>query len=78
MVTDPAWRTKPSSYLVTAENRMIPLSAQHSMAERINATLSQAATRHRGGPSERSDSTRKSRIATGSATRTLSVVDRNG
>jgi pimeloyl-ACP methyl ester carboxylesterase len=46
VITDPAWRSKPSSYLVTAEDRMIPPSAQHSMAERINATRSEIAASH--------------------------------
>jgi pimeloyl-ACP methyl ester carboxylesterase len=34
-VTDPAWRSKPSWYLVTTEDRMIPPPAQRMMAERI-------------------------------------------
>ena len=45
-VTDPAWRAKPSWYLVTSQDRMIPPPAQHTMAERIGATVSQIAASH--------------------------------
>ena len=45
-VTDPAWRTKPSWYLITSEDRMIPPPAQHTMAERIGATVSEVAASH--------------------------------
>jgi pimeloyl-ACP methyl ester carboxylesterase len=45
-VTDPGWRTKPSWYLVATEDRMIPPPAQHTMAERIGATLSEVAASH--------------------------------
>ena len=45
-VTDAAWRTKPSWYLVTTEDRMIPPSAQHTMASRIGASVSEAAASH--------------------------------
>src|SRR5262249_6381203 len=45
-ITDPAWRTKPSWYLVTTEDRMIPPPAQHTMAERIGATVSEVAASH--------------------------------
>jgi pimeloyl-ACP methyl ester carboxylesterase len=45
-ITDPAWRTKPSWYLVTSEDRMIPPPAQHSMAKRIGATVSEVAASH--------------------------------
>src|ERR1700722_16862634 len=33
-VSEPAWRSKPSWYLVSTEDRMIPPPAQHAMAER--------------------------------------------
>jgi pimeloyl-ACP methyl ester carboxylesterase len=46
VITDPAWRSRPSWYLVTASDRMIPPSAQHSMAGRIGATLSEVAASH--------------------------------
>jgi pimeloyl-ACP methyl ester carboxylesterase len=38
-VSQPAWRFKPSWYLVAGDDRMIPPPAQRSMAERINATV---------------------------------------
>ena len=36
-VTEPAWRHKPSWYLIATEDRMIPPSAQRMMAERAGA-----------------------------------------
>ncbi|GAA3467374.1 alpha/beta hydrolase [Nonomuraea roseola] len=38
-VTEPAWRSKPSWYLVATEDRMIPPPAQRAMAERAGATV---------------------------------------
>ena len=38
-VTDPAWRSKPSWYLVTADDRMIPPAAQRAMAKRAGSTV---------------------------------------
>ena len=45
-ITEASWRTKPSWYLVTTEDRMIPPPAQHTMAARIGATVSEAAASH--------------------------------
>jgi len=45
-VTDPAWRAKPSWYLVTSEDRMIPPPAQRTMAGRIGATVTEVAASH--------------------------------
>jgi pimeloyl-ACP methyl ester carboxylesterase len=45
-VSDPAWRSKPSWYLVATEDRMIPPAAQHAMAERAGATVSEARGSH--------------------------------
>jgi pimeloyl-ACP methyl ester carboxylesterase len=45
-ITDPAWRTKPSWYLVASDDRMIPPSAQHAMAERAGATVAEVAGSH--------------------------------
>ncbi|HEY2564935.1 MAG TPA: alpha/beta hydrolase [Acidimicrobiales bacterium] len=45
-ITEPAWRTKPSWYLVTTEDRMIPPDAQRFMANRANATSVEAAGSH--------------------------------
>jgi pimeloyl-ACP methyl ester carboxylesterase len=45
-VSDPAWRTKPSWYLVVTDDRMIPPPAQRAMAERAGATVAEAAGSH--------------------------------
>ncbi|MFE5326241.1 alpha/beta fold hydrolase [Embleya sp. NPDC056575] len=45
-VTTPAWRTKPSWYLIASEDRMIPPPAQHAMAERIGATTVEVTGSH--------------------------------
>jgi pimeloyl-ACP methyl ester carboxylesterase len=37
IITSPAWRTKPSWYLVTTADRMIPPDAQRTMAKRADA-----------------------------------------
>ena len=45
-VTDAAWRTKPSWYLVTTEDRMIPPAAQHAMAQRAGSDVAEVAGSH--------------------------------
>jgi pimeloyl-ACP methyl ester carboxylesterase len=45
-ITEPAWRTKPSWYLVATEDRMIPPPAQHAMAGRAGATVAEIAGSH--------------------------------
>jgi pimeloyl-ACP methyl ester carboxylesterase len=45
-ITEASWRTKPSWYLVTTEDRMIPPSAQRTMAGRIGATQSEVTASH--------------------------------
>jgi pimeloyl-ACP methyl ester carboxylesterase len=45
-VTDAAWRAKPSWYLLTTEDQMIPPPAQHTMATRISATVTEVAASH--------------------------------
>ena len=45
-VTDPAWRTKPSWYMVTTEDRMIPPAAQRTMSQRTGATVAEVAASH--------------------------------
>ena len=45
-VTDPAWRAKPSWYLVTTEDRMIPPAAQRTMSQRAGATVVEVAASH--------------------------------
>jgi pimeloyl-ACP methyl ester carboxylesterase len=39
VVTNPAWRSKPSWYLVATDDRMIPPAAQRVMAERAGAQV---------------------------------------
>jgi len=38
-ITQPAWKTKPSWYLVATEDRMIPPPAQRLMSKRAGATV---------------------------------------
>ncbi|HEX3268130.1 MAG TPA: alpha/beta hydrolase [Gaiellaceae bacterium] len=38
-ISEPAWRSKPSWYLVTTDDRMIPPSLQREMSERAGATI---------------------------------------
>jgi pimeloyl-ACP methyl ester carboxylesterase len=45
-ITEPAWRTKPSWYLLATEDRMIPPPAQRFMSERAGATVTEAAGSH--------------------------------
>jgi len=45
-VTDPAWRHKPTWYLIATDDRMIPPPAQRTMAERTGATISEAPGSH--------------------------------
>ena len=45
-ITEAAWRTKPSWYLVTTEDRMIPPPAQRAMSERAGSTVVEAAGSH--------------------------------
>jgi pimeloyl-ACP methyl ester carboxylesterase len=45
-ITEPAWRTTPSWYLVTTEDRMIPPDAQRFMAGRANAQMVETAASH--------------------------------
>jgi pimeloyl-ACP methyl ester carboxylesterase len=45
-VSVPAWRTKPSWYLVSSDDKMIPPPAQRSMAGRAHATVVEAPGSH--------------------------------
>jgi pimeloyl-ACP methyl ester carboxylesterase len=45
-VGEPAWRSKPSWYLVTTEDRMIPPPAQREMSARAGSTVVEAAGSH--------------------------------
>jgi pimeloyl-ACP methyl ester carboxylesterase len=45
-VTEPAWKSKPSWYLVAGDDHMIPPPAQHFMAERAKAEVTESAGSH--------------------------------
>lgn len=45
-ISDPAWRIKPSWYLIATDDRMIPPPAQHAMSERAGATVTEQAGSH--------------------------------
>jgi pimeloyl-ACP methyl ester carboxylesterase len=38
-ISEPAWKTKPSWYLLTTEDKMIPPDAQRMMSKRTGATV---------------------------------------
>ena len=38
-ISEPAWKTKPSWYLVATDDRMIPPDAQRLMSKRAGATV---------------------------------------
>jgi pimeloyl-ACP methyl ester carboxylesterase len=45
-ITDPAWRAKPSWYLVTTDDKMIPPPAQRIMSARAGSTVTEVAASH--------------------------------
>jgi len=45
-VSDPAWRSKPTWYLIATEDRMIPPPAQRAMADRVGATTTELPGSH--------------------------------
>jgi len=45
-VTEPAWRIKPSWYLVATDDRMIPPQAQRAMSKRAGSTVIEQAGSH--------------------------------
>jgi len=45
-VTEPAWKSKPSFYLVAAEDKMIPPPAQRAMAGRAQAQVTEVPGSH--------------------------------
>jgi pimeloyl-ACP methyl ester carboxylesterase len=45
-VSEPAWKTKPSWYLIATEDKMIPPPAQRQMATRAGSTVTEAAGSH--------------------------------
>jgi pimeloyl-ACP methyl ester carboxylesterase len=42
----PAWRSKPSWYLIATEDRMIPPPAQRQMSARAGSTVEEVAGSH--------------------------------
>ncbi len=38
-ITNPAWKTKPSWYLIATEDKMIPPAAQQAMSKRAGSTV---------------------------------------
>src|SRR5712671_3006196 len=45
-ITQPAWRTKPSWYLVSTEDKMIPPDAQRAMSKRAGSTVVEVKSSH--------------------------------
>jgi pimeloyl-ACP methyl ester carboxylesterase len=45
-ISEPAWKAKPSWYLVATEDRMIPPAAQHFMSKRAGATVAETQGSH--------------------------------
>ncbi len=45
-ISEPAWRTKPSWYLLTTDDKMIPPVAQRLMAKRAGATVVEVKASH--------------------------------
>jgi pimeloyl-ACP methyl ester carboxylesterase len=45
-ITQPAWKSKPSWYLVVTEDQMIPVAVQRMMAKRANATVMETKGSH--------------------------------
>ena len=45
-VTEPAWKSKHSWYLVTTEDKMIPPPAQRQMAKRAGSTVAETKSSH--------------------------------
>ena len=45
-ISEPAWRSKPSWYLVATDDRMIPPPAQRAMSQRAGSTVVEAPGSH--------------------------------
>ena len=45
-ISQPAWKTKPSWYLLATDDKMIPPPAQRSMAQRAGSTIVEVAGSH--------------------------------
>ncbi len=46
MISEPAWKTRPSWYLVATDDKMIPPPAQRSMSQRAGSTVVEVAGSH--------------------------------
>jgi pimeloyl-ACP methyl ester carboxylesterase len=45
-VTEPAWNAKPSWYLMSTDDRMIPPDAQRAMSKRAGSTVTEVKGSH--------------------------------
>jgi pimeloyl-ACP methyl ester carboxylesterase len=45
-ISEPAWRGKPSWYLLVTDDRMIPIAAQRLMAKRAGSTTAEVGGSH--------------------------------
>jgi pimeloyl-ACP methyl ester carboxylesterase len=45
-ISEPAWKSKPSWYLVATDDRMIPPAAQHAMSKRAGSTMIESKGSH--------------------------------
>ena len=45
-MTEAAWRSKPSWYLVATDDKMIPPEAQRAMSKRAGATVTEVSGSH--------------------------------
>jgi hypothetical protein len=45
-ITTPAWKSKPSWYLLVTDDKMIPIAAQRFMCERAGATSTEVPGNH--------------------------------
>jgi len=45
-ISEPAWKTKPSWYMVTTDDKMIPPDAQRSMSKRAGSTVAEVKGSH--------------------------------
>ncbi|MFJ2112101.1 alpha/beta fold hydrolase [Streptomyces sp. NPDC087850] len=84
-VTEPAWHTRPTYYLIATDDHMIPLPAQRAMAERAGATSPRPAPATPSsppGPTTSPHSSRRRRRIEGVSqkmlTQTLRALERDG
>ena len=45
-ISEPAWKSKPSWYLLVTDDRMIPIAAQRLMAKRAGSTTAEVGGSH--------------------------------